>query len=164
MMTNAKSTGVPRRTPVQYAAAAVGVVFLLAGVLGFIPGITTHYDMLSAAGHHSGALLLGLFAVSVLHNAVHLAFGVAGLVLARTLAGARIFLIIGAMIFAMFWLYGFFIDRGSDMNFVPVNTADNWLHLALAIGMAVLGVGLGGTRADAAPHTPRSDSIQPRAK
>ena len=31
------------RTNVQKAAAIVGVVFLLVGVLGFIPGITTNF-------------------------------------------------------------------------------------------------------------------------
>jgi Domain of unknown function (DUF4383) len=48
--------------PVQRAAAVVGVLFLLPGILGFIPGITTHFEMLSFAGHESGAKLLGLFA------------------------------------------------------------------------------------------------------
>ncbi len=45
---------------------AVGAVLLLAGVLGFIPGVTTDYDALTFAGHHSGAQLLGVFNVSVL--------------------------------------------------------------------------------------------------
>ena len=50
-------------------------MFLLVGILGFIPGITTGYDDLSFAGHHSEAELLGIFQVSVLHNLVHVAFG-----------------------------------------------------------------------------------------
>jgi hypothetical protein len=118
-------------------------VFLLVGILGFIPGVTTNYDQLSLAGHESGALLLGVFAVSVLHNLVHAAFGVAGLVLARTATGARNFLIWGGVVYAVLWLYGLLIDHGSDANFVPVNSADNWLHLVLAVGMIALGVLLG---------------------
>jgi hypothetical protein len=70
------------RTNVQKAAAIVGVVFLLVGVLGFIPGITTNFGDLSFAGHESDARLLGLFQVSILHNIVHLLFGIAGLALA----------------------------------------------------------------------------------
>ena len=70
-------------TPVQKNALAVGAVFLPVGVLGFVPGITTNYDQLTFAGHHSVAALLGIFNVSVLHNLVHLAFGVAGIALAR---------------------------------------------------------------------------------
>ena len=58
-------------------------MFLAVGVLGFVPGITTHYDQLTFAGHHSDAALLAIFNVSVLHNLVHLAFGVAGIALAR---------------------------------------------------------------------------------
>jgi len=136
-----------RRTPRQLLAAIVGVVFLLVGVLGFIPGVTTHYDMLTFAGHHSGALLLGIFAVSILHNIVHLAFGVAGLALARTASGARAFLVGGGVVYLVLWLYGLVIDHGSAANFVPVNTADNWLHLGLGVGMIALGlIPLGATR------------------
>jgi hypothetical protein len=135
-----------RWTPVQLAALLVGAVFLLVGVLGFIPGITTNYDMLSFAGHHSGAKLLGIFDVSVLHNIVHLAFGVAGLALARTFSGARGFLIGSGLIYLVLSIYGLLIDHDSAANFVPVNAADNWLHLALAIGMLGLGIVLGRRR------------------
>jgi hypothetical protein len=119
------------------------VVFLLVGILGFIPGVTTNFDQLSFAGHTSGALLLGMFAVSVLHNLVHLAFGVVGLAMSRTASGAKAFLIGGGIIYAVLWIYGLLIDHDSAANFVPVNTADNWLHLVLAIGMIGLGVLLG---------------------
>ena len=135
--------GTVRRHPVQLAAAVVGAVFLLVGILGFIPGITTNFDQLAFAGHGSGALLLGLFMVSVLHNLVHLAFGVAGLVLSRTRSGAKNFLLVGGVIYAVLWVYGLVIDHGGPANFVPVNTADNWLHLVLAIAMIGLGVLLG---------------------
>lgn len=128
------------RHPGQIAAAAVGAVFLLVGILGFIPGITTDYDQMSFAGQNSMAMLFGLFMVSVLHNLVHLAFGVAGLVMARTLAGARAFLIGGGIIYAVLWIYGLVIPKDSAANFVPMNNADNWLHLVLAAGMILLGV------------------------
>ena len=82
---------------------------------------------------------------SILHNIVHLAFGVAGLALARTFNGARSFLIGSGVIYLVLWLYGLVIDHQSAANFVPVNTADNWLHLGLGIGMLALGVLLGRT-------------------
>jgi hypothetical protein len=128
---------------------AVGAVFLLVGVLGFVPGITTHYDQLTFAGHHSEAALLGVFNVSALHNVVHLAFGAAGIACARTFRAARMYLLGGGAIYLLLFLYGLVIDRESTMNFVPVNSADNWLHLGLGVGMLALGVVLGRPRHDA---------------
>ncbi|MET9441089.1 DUF4383 domain-containing protein [Streptomyces sp. NPDC006610] len=142
----------PARTPVQQAALIVGVVFLLVGVLGFIPGITTHYDTMEFAAHHSEAKLLGIFQVSILHNLVHLAFGLAGLALSRTAAHARLYLLAGGAVYLVLWLYGLVIDHDSAANFVPVNTADNWLHLLLGLGMIALGVLL--TRGRSTARTP----------
>jgi hypothetical protein len=126
------------------AAFVVGAVFLVVGILGFIPGVTTDYDMMTFAGHHSGAKLFGLFEVSVLHNIVHLVFGVAGLAMARTLTAARAYLIGGGLIYLVLWLYGLIIGHDTAANFVPVNDADNWLHLGLGAGMIVLGLALAG--------------------
>jgi hypothetical protein len=131
------------KAPVQKAALGVGAVFLLVGILGFVPGITTHYDELTFAGHHSGAMLLGIFAVSALHNVVHLVFGVLGVTLHGTFNGAKGYLIGGGLVYAVLGLYGLLIDHDSGANFVPVNTADNWLHFGLAIGMLALGIVLG---------------------
>ncbi|SCL37173.1 protein of unknown function [Micromonospora pallida] len=128
--------------PVRRAAQLVGAVFLLVGVLGFVPGITYDVGEMTFAGHHSDAKLLGLFQVSVLHNLVHLAFGVAGLALARTVSGARTYLVGGGAIYLVLWLYGLVIDFDSGANFIPLNTADNWLHLLLGIGMIALGITL----------------------
>lgn len=134
------------RTRVQQASASVGAVFALVGVLGFLPGITTNYDTMTFAGHDSEAMLLGVFNVSILHNIVHLLFGVVGLVAARTASGARAFLIGGGAIYLVLWLYGLVIDKTSDANFVPLNTADDWLHFVLGVAMIGLGV-LFGKRA-----------------
>ena len=124
------------RTPVQSIAALAGVVFLLVGILGFVPGITTHYGDLSFAGHDSGAKLLGLFQVSILHNIVHLLFGVVGLVLAKTAEGARTFLVGGGAVYLVLWVVGLL----GAADWIPANTADNWLHFALGVGMIALGV------------------------
>jgi hypothetical protein len=127
------------RTPVQQAALLVGAVFLLVGILGFIPGITTDYDTMEFASHDSGAELLGIFQVSILHNLVHLLFGVAGLAMSRTVSAARSFLLVGGAIYLVLWLYGLIVGHDTDANFVPLNTADDWLHFFLGIGMIALG-------------------------
>lgn len=129
-----------RRTSVQTVTLAVGAVFLLVGILGFVPGVTSGVDQLSFAGHQSGAMLLGLFQVSVLHNVVHLLFGVVGLALSRSWAGSRSYLIWGGAIYLVLWIYGLVIGHESPANFVPLNVADNWLHFVL--GVAMLGLGL----------------------
>jgi hypothetical protein len=136
-------TGQLTQTPLQIAAAVVGAVFLLVGILGFIPGITTNYGDMTFAGHESDAKLLGLFEVSGLHNIVHLLFGVAGLLMARTWSGARAYLIGGGVIYFVLFVFGLVVETESKANVVPVNDADDWLHLLLAVGMVLLGVLLG---------------------
>lgn len=137
-MTTANTSHTGARTNVQKAALAVGAVFLLVGILGFIPGITSDYSTMMFAGHESEAKLLGLFQVSILHNIVHLLFGVAGIAMARTISGARSYLLYGGIIYLVLWVYGLVIGHDSAANFVPLNTADNWLHFFLGVGMVAL--------------------------
>ncbi|MHA7240765.1 DUF4383 domain-containing protein [Arthrobacter sp. TMS1-12-1] len=137
-MTTANTPRSGERTNVQKAALAVGAVFLLVGILGFIPGITSDYDTMMFAGHESEAKLLGLFQVSVLHNIVHLLFGAAGIAMARTIGGARSYLLYGGIIYLVLWVYGLVIGQESAANFVPLNGADNWLHFLLGVGMVAL--------------------------
>jgi hypothetical protein len=124
-------------TSVQKTARLVGIVFLLVGIAGFIPGLTTDlYEGLEFAGDGGTSELLGIFRVSVLHNIVHGLFGLAGLALAATASGARTYLIGGGAIYLGLFLLG--IVGGGD--WLPSNTADNWLHLLLGAGMVGLGV------------------------
>jgi hypothetical protein len=148
MVTYGEGNGVagPTRTTMQKAALVVGAVFLLVGVLGFIPGVTTGYATIEFAGHQSNAKLIGIFQVSVLHNIVHLLFGVAGIAMARSWAGARSYLLGGGAVYVVLWLYGLVIDKGTAANFVPVNRADDWLHLVLGLGMIGLGLALSRER------------------
>jgi arginine exporter protein ArgO len=129
-----------KRSDLQRAAAVVGAAFLLVGILGFIPGITTDYSTMEFASHESDAKLLGIFEVSILHNIVHLLFGVAGLAMARTWDSARAYLIGGGVVYLVLWIYGLVIDHDSAANFVPVNDADNWLHFVLGAAMVALGI------------------------
>ncbi|MGZ4333350.1 MAG: DUF4383 domain-containing protein [Gaiellaceae bacterium] len=122
------------RTPIQSLATLVAAAFLLVGVLGFVPGITTHYGDLRFAGHGSRAQLLGIFRVSILHNIVHLLFGAVGIMLAKAPDTARTFLVGGGAVYLAIWVLGI-VGR----DWIPVDTADNWLHFTVGIGMIGLG-------------------------
>ena len=126
-----------QRSLAQNLALAFGVVFLGVGVLGFIPGITTNVGDMQFAGNDSPSELLGLFQVSILHNIVHLLFGIAGIALSRTSESARTYLFASGLLYVGLFLFGFIVSFRDipDANFVPVNDADNVLHLVLAIAL-----------------------------
>jgi hypothetical protein len=125
---------------IRLVAGTFGLVFLIVGVLGFVPGITTNYDDLSFAGHMSEAKLLGIFQVSVLHNLIHIAYGITGLAVASRPRAGALYLIMGGAVYGVVWLYGLMVGMDSDANFVPLNTADNWLHFVLFVAMVALGL------------------------
>lgn len=146
------------KTAIQKTALIVGIVFLIVGLAGFIPGLTHSTEHLQGAGAGSEALLLGIFQVSVLHNIVHLAFAVWGLIAAMRVNASRMFLIIGGLLYLVVWLYGLIAVGNEQLNFLPVNNADNWLHLFLAIGMVLLGIFVhrAGRVTDGSANTPRA--------
>lgn len=115
-------------------ARVFAIAFLLVGILGFIPGITSDAPG-DFVGEESEAELLGIFNVSILHNLVHLLFGIAGLALARTWDGARLFLIGGGVIYVLLWIVGLI----GGLDWLPANDADHWLHFVL--GLAMVGAG-----------------------
>lgn len=137
--------GAQVRSLAQMGALVFGAAFLLVGVLGFIPGITSNFDEMKFAGTDSQAELLGIFQVSVLHNIVHLLFGALGIWAARAWVTARGFLLAAGAVYLVLFVYGMVVDRDADANFVPVNAADDWLHLVLALGMLAVGL-LAGRR------------------
>lgn len=123
-------------TPVQTVARVVGLLFLIAGTAGFVPGITTNlYDGLEFAGDAGDAELLDLFEISILHNIVHALFAV-GILMAATPAGARTYLLGSGALYVVLLLIG--IAGAGD--WVPINNGDNWLHLGLAVGLIALGL------------------------
>ncbi len=121
-------------TPAQRLALAFGAAFLVAGVLGFVPGVTTNLGELELAGDDSGAELLGLFQVSVLHNVVHLLFGV-GVVASRRHASSLQDLLTAGVLYAVVLAYGLLVQGDGTEDFLPTNAADDWLHAALAAAL-----------------------------
>ena len=120
-------------TTLQKLAGVFGVIFILVAVLGFLtPG-----GMVMAVDPNTG-MLLGVFPVNLLHNIVHLVFGVWGLIASRTWAGSKTFFTAGGIIYVVLTCVGFLSPSGFGL--VPLGGADIWLHALLAIAM--LGIGL----------------------
>jgi hypothetical protein len=123
------------RTLAQVYALALGAVLVIVGIIGFLA------EPSFAAGDsaHRGTLIL--FDVNGWHNVVHLLSGVAGLALAGTAARARIFCIGYGAVYVVVTILGFIVgDGGLLLSLIPINTADNLLHGAIAITALAIGL------------------------
>ena len=139
------------RPLLRKAAALVGIVFLLVGILGFVPGITEDAPG-SFAGEDSEGSLLGVFQTGVLHNLVHGLFGVAGIAMARRTDTARTFLLAGGAVYLLLFVVGLL----GMMDWLPADDTDDWLHLGLGAAMVALGLVLGRERQAAAGASDRA--------
>ena len=120
-------------------ALIYGSVFLVIGVAGFIPGITaphTHPEMAAQSGL---GLLFGLFAVNLLHNIVHVLFGIWGIFAARSLGGARAYFKSVAIIYAILGVMGLIPGLRTTFGLIPLYSNDIWLHFLLAAVAAYFG-------------------------
>ena len=117
---------------VKTAAILFGIVFLAAGILGFVPACTT--DM------NGMPMLLGIFHVNAAHNYVHLASGAVFLICGIAGAGAsRTFFKIFGIVYAIVAIMGFMNGDKPLLGLISNNMADVWLHTGLAIVMLFLG-------------------------
>jgi Domain of unknown function (DUF4383) len=119
------------RHPSQLLALAIGAVYTLVGVLGFL---VTGLENFAA---ETDKTLLG-FEINPLHNLVHLAIGLAGLALWRRLDTARLYGWLLAIGYGLAFIYGLFAAGNADIDVLSINGADNGLHLVSAIaGVAI---------------------------
>lgn len=124
---------------VRTFAAVFGVVFLLAGLFGFIPGLSpehVHSGMIVTSGSR---LAMGLFPVNVLHDLVHLAFGTWGLLAARSIGGSFAYAKGVALTYALLTVLGLIQATNTTFGLVPIYGNDIWLHAGLAIVAAYFG-------------------------
>jgi hypothetical protein len=127
------------RTDVQNVGMGVGILLVVVGILGFIPGITTQYDELRFFGPDSQAMFLNLFQVSMLLNIVHLVIGGIGLGMSRSGMGARNFLMGFGALYIVLSIYGLSVGVDSAANFLSLNTPDSWTFMVL--GLLMIGAG-----------------------
>jgi len=116
-------------SPARLYATAAGAALVVAGIVGFF-----YSASFGSPGEIDDAF--GIFAVNGWANVLHILTGALGLLMAGY-ASRQYALWLGAFYLAVA-LWGFAIGSGeSILGFLPVNTADNLLHLALgALGVA----------------------------
>lgn len=124
----------------RYFAVALGVVFLAAGILGFVPALLSPPeggpDLMVDQGY---GLLLGLFPVNVIHNLIHLAFGVWGVVAWKSFAASRVYARSVAVIYAIVAVMGLLPVLSTAFGLAPLYGHDIWLHAVIAIVSAYFG-------------------------
>jgi hypothetical protein len=140
-----------RKSPAQIYALTFGATLVLAGILGFF------YSADFSTGDTERDALVGLFDVNGWHNIVHIASGLVGLALASSWSGARLYAYGFGLVYLVVTAIGFAIGDGeSILGLIPVNTADNILHLAIAL----LGL-LAGILSAVAPRPTMSTGSSP---
>ena len=122
-------------------ALVFGIIFLLVGIAGFIPGLVQgmHAEHPALTVDANSGQLLGLFPVNVLHNIVHILFGLWGLASFRSLSGARLYARGVAIIYAVLTVAGFIPGLNTMFGLVPLYGNDIWLHAVLALVAAYFG-------------------------
>jgi hypothetical protein len=112
-------------------AIGFGVVFLLVGVFGFVPGLTPN-------GH-----FLGIFHVNPAHNIIHLLTGAVALFCGlRSGYAAQLFFRVFGVVYGLVAILGFVMGDGYLFGLVANNAADAWLHTAIAAVSLILGFSL----------------------
>ena len=143
MTASAGNTSTGARPWPQILALVFGAVYLLVGIVGFF---VTGFDNFADNSQHE---MLLFFMINPLHNVVHIVIGLAGLLLARTLAGARTYGWLLAVGYAAAFVYGL-IAVGKSWDFLNINAADNVLHILTAVVGLVIALAPVRTAAGAA--------------
>lgn len=122
---------------VRTAAKIFGYIFVVIGILGFVPGL--------APDSH----LLGLFHINALHNIIHLASGAVALMAGyASYKASRTYFQVFGIVYALVALLGLMSGDNDILGLVANNGADNLLHIAIAA--AALYLGFGAARDEAA--------------
>jgi hypothetical protein len=125
----------------KYFAMALGVIYIIVGIAGFIPGLLMEPNLAApdvslTTGYGN---LFGLFPVNILHTLVHLGVGVWGVAASRRPGAARKFAQSVAVIFAVLTIFGLIPGLKTLFGLIPLHGHDVWLHALTAIVAAYFG-------------------------
>ena len=129
---------------VRNVATVFGVVLLLAGLLGLVS-----VNGMSLVANPAPAAVFGIFPVNLLHNAVHILFGVWGLIASRSFARARQFVRVGGVIYLGLAILGFVVPTMFEL--MPIG--GNSIGLHAVVGLVLAGVGF-TAKATTEPQAP----------
>ena len=118
------------RSSVEAAALTFGAIYLVAGVLGFLP-------FLGGSATLTDRALFGIFQVNLLHNLVHVAIGIAGLAAASSVANSRTFCQVVGVILLLLGVVG--IVNANPLGLIYIGQADIPLHLLSGAVLAYFG-------------------------
>ena len=123
---------------VQRFAQVFGAVYVLVGIVGFIPPLLTGGSLPGVIGPFSG-LLLGLFAVNWVHNLAHLSLGVAGLAVYKSFSASKAYALVLGISHVGLLLLGILSGSVATLGgLFPLNGVDNVLHTLVALpGLAI---------------------------
>lgn len=124
----------------RYFSLVAGIVYLIAGIAGFIPGLLVRSPDLPAVTVDTlYGRVLGLFPVNILHSIVHLAIGIWGIAAWRSFAGAQAYARGIAVIYGVLTIIGLIPATNTLFGLVPLFGHDIWLHALTAIIAAYFG-------------------------
>ena len=125
----------------RYFVLVMGILFILAGIGGFVPLVTTSVpadapplSLSTSYGH-----LLGLFPINIAHNLIHLVLGIWGVIAYKSYASARRYCQVLAITLAVFTVLGIVPSLSTTFGLVPMYGHDIWLHAAEAVVAAYFG-------------------------
>lgn len=113
----------------------MGLAFLVIGILGFVPAFITpaHFSDPTLMVNSFHGRLFGLFPVNTVHNLVHMAFGIWGLLAAREVLYSQVFCRANSAIYAALALLGLLPALNTVFGIVPLHSHDIWLHASIAV-------------------------------
>lgn len=114
---------------VKTAAMVFGVVFVIVGILGFVPAFTPN------------GYLLGIFEVNGLHNMVHLLSGIAALVASKSYKYSRLYFQVFGIVYGLVALLGIFHGDNDIFGVLAHNVADIFLHVIITAAALYFGFG-----------------------
>lgn len=125
---------------VRTFALIFGIIFVLVGILGFVPGLYTHTaDMMHPSVESGHGYLLGIFPINILHNIFHLVIGLWGLLASRSVGGARLYAKALAVIYGLLAIMGLIPATYMTFGLIPIHGNDVWLHALSALIAAYFG-------------------------